>query len=224
MANVNGIEVSGTTYNIEDETARNTATQASQTATTANQTATTASQTATQAEQTATTASQTASENLTRIINIEQVIPSKASNTNKLVTVSDITPSGTQPTTYKNYTNISSAALFDNSGILTKTPTELINALKDKGYIDETQSYQQLHCVINLVNSNADNVTISDGTHSINLVNGWIEFEGAFISGTSTFGSEERWVMKLYNVDDNGMAVVTKRAGVNPIMKTVTLS
>lgn len=33
MANVNGIEVSGTTYNIEDETARNAATSAAQTAT-----------------------------------------------------------------------------------------------------------------------------------------------------------------------------------------------
>ena len=144
----------------------------------------------------------------------------------KVVTESDITPSGTQPTTHKNYTNISSDALFDESGVLTKTPTELINALKNKGYINGTLGYAQLHCVINMVNSNVSHIIISDGTHSINLVNGWIEFEGAFISGTSTFGSEERWIMKLYNVETGQMAIVTKRAGtsLNPIMKSVTLT
>ena len=55
---VKGIEVSGTIYDNEDETARNTATEAVQTATQASQTATQASQTATQASQTATQASQ----------------------------------------------------------------------------------------------------------------------------------------------------------------------
>ena len=100
---VKGIEVSGTIYNIEDENAQNTATEAysiartaNQAATTANQTATeasqaatTANQTATEASQTATTASQTASENSIRITAIESVIPSSASSTNKLTTESD---------------------------------------------------------------------------------------------------------------------------------------
>lgn len=62
MADIKGIELASEIYGLEDETARNTATAASQTATTASQTATTASQTATQASQTATQASQTAEE------------------------------------------------------------------------------------------------------------------------------------------------------------------
>lgn len=144
----------------------------------------------------------------------------------KLVTESDITPSGTRKTTHRNYTNITSQAVFDTDGVLTKTPTELINALKNKGYVTATSGYEQLHCVINFVNSNSDKVIISDGTRSIDLVNGWIEFEGAFVSGTSTFGSEERWVMKLYNVSTGEMAIVTKRAGasLNPVMKSVALT
>ncbi len=50
MANIKGIELASEIYDLEDETARSTATAASQTATTASQTATAASQTATQAD------------------------------------------------------------------------------------------------------------------------------------------------------------------------------
>ena len=50
MANIKGIELASEIYDLEDETARNTSTQASQTATTASETATQASQTATQAD------------------------------------------------------------------------------------------------------------------------------------------------------------------------------
>ena len=60
MANIKGIELANEIYDLEDETARSTATAASQTATAASQTATVASQTATAASQTATTASETA--------------------------------------------------------------------------------------------------------------------------------------------------------------------
>lgn len=59
---VKGIEVAGTIYDNEDETARTTATEADSTARTASQTATQASETATTASQTATTASQTATQ------------------------------------------------------------------------------------------------------------------------------------------------------------------
>ena len=62
MANIRGIELASEIYDLEDTSARNTATSASQTATTASQTATEASQTATQASQTATQASQTATQ------------------------------------------------------------------------------------------------------------------------------------------------------------------
>lgn len=142
----------------------------------------------------------------------------------KLVTESDITPSGTRKTTHRNYTNITSQAVFDTDGVLTKTPIELINALKNKGYVTATSGYEQLHCTINMENSNTNKIIISDGTHSIDLVNGWIEFKGAFVSGTSTFNAEERWVMKLYNVSTGEMAIVTKRAGANPFMKSVALT
>lgn len=160
------------------------------------------------------------------VMAIRQLYNTSWGDWEKLVTESDITPSGTQKTIHRNYTNIGPEVLFDEFGILTKTPTELINALKNKGYIIGTTRYTQLHCVINFVNSNANYVIVSDGTHSIDLKNGWIEFEGAFVSGTSTFGSEERWVMKLYNVLTCEMAIVTKRAGTSatPIMKSVTLT
>lgn len=62
MANVRGIELASEIYDLEDTSARNTATTASQTATQAGQTATQASQTATQASQTASAASQTATQ------------------------------------------------------------------------------------------------------------------------------------------------------------------
>ena len=160
------------------------------------------------------------------VMAIRQLYNTSWGDWEKLVTESDITPSGTQKTIHRNYTNIGPEVLFDEFGILTKTPTELINALKNKGYIIGITRYTQLHCVINFVNSNANYVIVSDGTHSIDLKNGWIEFEGAFVSGTSTFGSEERWVMKLYNVLTCEMAIVTKRAGTSatPIMKSVTLT
>ena len=60
MANIRGIELASEVYDLEDTSARDTATTASQTATQAGQTATQAEQTATQASQTATQASQTA--------------------------------------------------------------------------------------------------------------------------------------------------------------------
>ena len=53
MANIKGIELASEIYDLEDTSARNTATAASQTATQAGQTATQASQTATTANQTA---------------------------------------------------------------------------------------------------------------------------------------------------------------------------
>lgn len=62
MANIRGIELASEIYDLEDTSARDTATAASQTATTASQTATTASETATEANQKATTAGQTATE------------------------------------------------------------------------------------------------------------------------------------------------------------------
>lgn len=62
MANIRGIELASEIYDLEDTSARNTATSASQTATTASQTATEANQTATQAGQTAAQASQTATQ------------------------------------------------------------------------------------------------------------------------------------------------------------------
>ena len=62
MANIRGIELASEIYDLEDTSARDTATAASQTATTASQTATTASETATEANQRATTAGQTATE------------------------------------------------------------------------------------------------------------------------------------------------------------------
>lgn len=80
---VKGIEVAGIIYDNEDETARTTATEASQTATTASQTASTASQTATQASQTATEASQ-------KVDEMYEAFPSDASASNKLVSKSDI--------------------------------------------------------------------------------------------------------------------------------------
>ena len=51
MANIRGIELASEIYDLEDTSARNTATAASQTATQAGQTATQASQTATQADE-----------------------------------------------------------------------------------------------------------------------------------------------------------------------------
>ena len=62
MANIRGIELASEIYDLEDTSARNTATAASQTATQAGQTATQASQTATTASQTATQASETATQ------------------------------------------------------------------------------------------------------------------------------------------------------------------
>ena len=62
MADIKGIELASEIYGLEDETARDTATEANQKATTAGQTATTASETATVANQKATTAGQTATE------------------------------------------------------------------------------------------------------------------------------------------------------------------
>ena len=62
MANIRGIELASEIYDLEDTSARNTATAASQTATQAGQTAAQASQTASAASQTASAASQTAEE------------------------------------------------------------------------------------------------------------------------------------------------------------------
>jgi hypothetical protein len=62
MANIKGIELASEVYDLEDETARSTATTAGQTASQASETATQASETATQASQTATQASQTATQ------------------------------------------------------------------------------------------------------------------------------------------------------------------
>lgn len=69
MANIRGIELTGEVYDLEDTSARDTAT--------------TASQTATQAGQTATQASQA-------IASLQNVIPSNASASNKLVTENDV--------------------------------------------------------------------------------------------------------------------------------------
>lgn len=82
MANIRGIELASEIYDLEDTSARNTATAASQTATQAGQTATQASETATQASQKATQASQKADE-------MYEAFPSNASDSNKLVTQSD---------------------------------------------------------------------------------------------------------------------------------------
>lgn len=78
MANVNGIEVSGTTYDLEDTTARTAATSASSTATsasnlanTANTNANAASQLATTAQTTATEADEKATENATAISELQ---------------------------------------------------------------------------------------------------------------------------------------------------------
>lgn len=73
MADIKGIELASETYGLEDETARNTATEASQSAT--------------EASQTATEASQMASENTQRIVDIENMIPSGAGPSNLLATV-----------------------------------------------------------------------------------------------------------------------------------------
>jgi len=62
MANIRGIELASEIYDLEDTSARNTATTAGQTATEANEKATTASETATEANQKATTAGQSATE------------------------------------------------------------------------------------------------------------------------------------------------------------------
>ena len=166
----------------------------------------------------ATTASVTALSG--RVTQAESDIDSLETTVSELNEI--IKPTGTQTTLHRNYTNITPSTLFDSAGTL-KTPTELIIALKAKGYLIETLGYNQLHSCINFVNSNADRVVISDGTHNINLLNGWIEFEGSFLSGTSSYGPEERWVMKLYDVVYCKMALITKRAGSEPIMKTITL-
>ena len=76
MANIKGIELASEIYDLEDETARNTSTQASQTATTASETATQASQTATTASETATQASQTATQADSKIGNLANLITS----------------------------------------------------------------------------------------------------------------------------------------------------
>ena len=83
MANIKGIELASEINDLEDTSARNTATAASQTATQAGQTATQAGQTATQASQTATQASQ-------KVDEISKIIPSSASDSNKLVTESEL--------------------------------------------------------------------------------------------------------------------------------------
>lgn len=82
MANINGIEVSGTTYNLEDTTARNNASSAISTAAGASQTATEASQTATEASQTVAGVEQA-------VTDIQAVIPTSASSSNKLVSESE---------------------------------------------------------------------------------------------------------------------------------------
>ena len=80
MADIKGIELASEIYGLEDETARDTATTASQTATTANQTATTASETATEANQKATTAGQTATEANEKIGNLANLKTSVKTN------------------------------------------------------------------------------------------------------------------------------------------------
>ena len=71
MATIKGIEVSGITYDLEDEDARNTATSAQSTATSAQSTATSAQSTATSAQSTATSAQSTADANTQEISNIK---------------------------------------------------------------------------------------------------------------------------------------------------------
>lgn len=80
MANIRGIELASEIYDLEDTSARNTATAASQTATQAGQTATQASQTATQASQTATTASQTATQADSKIGNLADLLTTIKTN------------------------------------------------------------------------------------------------------------------------------------------------
>lgn len=102
-----GIEVTGTIYDNEDETARSTATEAASTARTASQTATTASETATQASTTATTASQTATEadvkateNATAISELQSDVETLDSATVKKTDVtSSVTEGSTAPVT-----------------------------------------------------------------------------------------------------------------------------
>ena len=76
MANIRGIELASEIYDLEDTSARNAASAASQTATQAGQTATQASQTATEASQ--------------KVDEMYEAFPSDASASNKLVTKSDI--------------------------------------------------------------------------------------------------------------------------------------
>ena len=113
---VKGIEVAGTIYDNEDETARSTATEAdstaraaSQTATQASETATTASQTATQASETATQANGKATENAEAISQLQSDVETLDSKT---VKKSDVTSS-----VAKGNTNpISSGGVFSKLG------------------------------------------------------------------------------------------------------------
>ena len=167
----------------------------------------------------ATTASVTALSD--RVTQAESDIDSLETSVSEINDI--IKPSGTVTTIHRNYTNVPVENIFDESGVITKTPTELITALKNKGFLVATSGFTQIHCCINFVNSNTNRVTISDGTHNINLVNGWIEFEGCYLSNTSTYNIEERWVMKLFDVSNCGMSLITKRANSEPTMKMVTL-
>ena len=90
MANIRGIELASEVYDLEDTSARDTATTAGQTATQASQTATQASQTATQASQTATQASQTATQADEKIGSLSDLLTTVKTNIvsaiNELVT------------------------------------------------------------------------------------------------------------------------------------------
>ena len=97
MANIHGIEVSGEVYDLEDTSARTTATTASSAASSASNLASTANQNANTASQVATQASTKASENANAIIelqndieDIQNVVPSIASSSNKLTTDQDL--------------------------------------------------------------------------------------------------------------------------------------
>lgn len=145
MANIHGIEVSGETYDLEDTTARTTATSASSTATsasnlatTANANANTASQLATTAQATATEADEKATENATAISELQSDMETLDST---VVKKSDITSSVTSDNTnpvssggvynaivnklsFKKGSGTSLSDAFDNAGIA-KQPTDI---------------------------------------------------------------------------------------------------
>jgi len=129
---VKGIEVSGTIYDNEDETARNAATEATQTATQASQTATEAGQTAEEANQTATQASQSVENLRSTVAEHEQQLNSldisKASRTVlNLKANSDLTAESFTQMVYQKLNDIPATSIVEiilNLDGHTFTPTE----------------------------------------------------------------------------------------------------